>query len=57
MSKKDTERYYLFPGQGGRARRQKIKGMLLWGFFGGLLTAVAVGLTMYLVNHLTNHMH
>jgi hypothetical protein len=52
MSNTDTERYYLFPGQGGRGRRQKVKKMLLWGILVGLGTGLLVGGVFYLFNYL-----
>jgi hypothetical protein len=52
MANSNTERYYLFPGQGGRGRRRKIKIMLLCGTLVGLATGLLVGGLFYLINYL-----
>jgi hypothetical protein len=53
FAKKDKprERYYLLPGMGGRANRQKLWMMLGWGLLGGIATSAIVGLALYLINH------
>lgn len=41
---KEPERYYLFPGQGGRSARRKHRFILLWSIaFGLVASAVFVG--------------
>jgi hypothetical protein len=47
---KETERFYLLPGQGGRAYRRKQKFMLTWAVVVGLLVAAALGTLMYFLN-------
>jgi hypothetical protein len=48
---KERERYYLLPGQGGRAARRKHRRILLWSIvFGLVASAVFVGV-LFLLNH------
>lgn len=48
---KERERYYLLPGQGGRASRRKHRRILMWSILFGLVaSAVFVGV-MYLMDH------
>lgn len=47
---KERERYYLFPGQGGRAMRRKQAMMLRWGVAIGLAISAAVALAIYWAN-------
>ena len=48
---KEPQRYYLFPGQGGRSARRKHRRILLWAIVVGLFaSAVFVGV-MYLLSH------
>ena len=54
MTKDDTERYYLLPGQGGRARQRKVKAMLIWGVCMGVLTGAALAGIIYLISYLGN---
>jgi hypothetical protein len=56
-TRRDTERFYLLPGMGGRARRQKVKQMAVWGVMGGLITSLLVGVTLYLINHFSERGH
>ena len=51
MSKKDPERYYLLPGMGGAAWRQKVKSMLVWGIMGGIFTGTLLAMIFYLVSY------
>jgi hypothetical protein len=46
---KERERFYLFPGMGGRAVRRKQRLMLQWGIAAGLLVSGAVALVIYLL--------
>jgi hypothetical protein len=45
---KEPERYYLFPGQGGRALRQKRKTMLLWSLTVGVAVSAVLAWVIYL---------
>jgi hypothetical protein len=47
---KETERFYLLPGQGGAAYRRKQKFILTWAIIVGLLVAAALGALMYFLN-------
>ncbi len=47
---KETERYYLLPGQGGEAYRRKQRYLLKWSFVVGLLVATVLGGLMYWLN-------
>jgi hypothetical protein len=38
---KEKDRYYLFPGQGGRSARRKHRRILLWSILFGLLMSAA----------------
>lgn len=46
---KERERFYLFPGMGGRAVKRKQRLMLQWGIFAGLLVSGVVALILYLL--------
>ena len=48
---KERERFYLLPGMGGRAARQKQKWMLQWAIASGLLVSGIVAAVMYFLNH------
>jgi hypothetical protein len=52
---KEPERYYLLPGQGGRARHRKQLMMLRWSIAVGLVFSAAVGVAIYLINSSTGH--
>jgi hypothetical protein len=47
---KETERFYLLPGQGGAAFRRKQKYLLLWSIVVGLIVSVLLGALMYFLN-------
>ena len=47
---KETERFYLLPGQGGAAFRRKQKYLLLWSIIVGLIVSVLLGALMYFLN-------
>jgi hypothetical protein len=48
---KERERYYLLPGQGGRASRRKNRRILLWAVvFGLVASAICAGLLYLLTN-------
>ena len=47
---KETERFYLLPGQGGRAYRRKQRLILTWAIIVGLAVAAVLGALMYFLN-------
>ena len=47
---KETERFYLLPGQGGAAVRRKQKSLLRWSVLVGLIVAAVLGALMYYLN-------
>jgi len=47
---KERQRFYLLPGQGGRAARRKQKLALLWAIVVGLAASVAVAAALYFIN-------
>jgi hypothetical protein len=47
---KEPERYYLLPGQGGRAARRKQTFFWKWSIIAGLATAAVLAAVMYLLN-------
>ena len=47
---KETERFYLLPGQGGAAFRRKQRYLLIWSAVVGLAVAVLLGALMYFLN-------
>jgi hypothetical protein len=47
---KETERFYLLPGQGGAAYRRKQKFLLTWAIIVGLAVSAALGALMYFLN-------
>ena len=47
---KETERFYLLPGQGGQAFRRKQKVILKWSIVVGLIFSVLLGALMYYLN-------
>ena len=47
---KDRERFYLLPGMGGRARRQKEMRILRWTIAVGLLFSALVACALYLLS-------
>lgn len=48
---KDKERYYLLPGMGGKAYRQKQNRILKASIAVGIVVSLAVGLAMYFSQH------
>jgi hypothetical protein len=44
------ERYYLLPGQGGRALRRKRRAMIQWALVVGLLVSAALALAICWLN-------
>lgn len=48
---KERERFYLLPGQGGRALRRKRKLMLQWSLVVGLLVSAVLAWAIYWLNH------
>jgi hypothetical protein len=47
---KERERFYLLPGMGGRARRQKEMRFLRWSIAAGLLVSAIVAVMLYLIS-------
>ena len=47
---KERERFYLLPGMGGRARRQKERRFLRWSIAAGLLVSAVVAVILYLIS-------
>jgi len=47
---KEKDRYYLFPGQGGRSARRKHRKILLWACVFGLLASSLLALILWLMN-------
>jgi hypothetical protein len=47
---KEKERFYLLPGQGGRALRQKNKVFLTWAIIAAVIVASAFGYFLYYSN-------
>ena len=49
---KEPERYYLLPGQGGRAARRKQMLFWKWSIIAGLVVSAILAAVLYLVNRL-----
>jgi hypothetical protein len=47
---KEPERYYLLPGQGGRAARRKQMYFWKWSIIAGLLVSAILAAFLYLLN-------
>jgi hypothetical protein len=47
---KEKERFYLLPGMGGKARRQKELRFLRWSLAAGLLVSAIVAGILYLIS-------
>ncbi|HXE42827.1 MAG TPA: hypothetical protein VN516_07365 [Candidatus Baltobacteraceae bacterium] len=47
---KERERFYLLPGQGGRAYRRKQIRIVAWSLFAALLVAAIMAAVMYFMN-------
>ena len=47
---KERERFYLLPGMGGRALRQKRKVMLAWALVAGLVASAVLAGILYLIS-------
>jgi hypothetical protein len=47
---KDKDRYYLFPGQGGRSARRKHRRILLWAILFGLVVSAGFAGILYLMS-------
>ncbi len=50
---KEPERFYLLPGQGGRAARRKHLYFLKWSVIAALGMSAILALVMYLLNRLS----
>jgi hypothetical protein len=48
--KKENERFYLLPGQGGAAYRRKQRHLLGWSILVGILLSGILGALMYYLN-------
>jgi tetrahydromethanopterin S-methyltransferase subunit B len=53
-SRRETERYYLLPGMGGRARKRKVYGMLVIGLLVGLFASGLLALIFFLTDWMTH---
>jgi hypothetical protein len=49
--KKEPERFYLLPGQGGKEYRRKRRVMLTWAAVAALLFSGAMTALFYFMNH------
>jgi len=47
---KEQERFYLLPGQGGKAARRKQIIWLIWSIAAGLVVSAALALVLYFIN-------
>jgi ABC-type Fe3+ transport system permease subunit len=47
---KERERFYLLPGQGGRASRRKRRVFFWWAIAAGLFVSAIVGGVLYLIS-------
>jgi hypothetical protein len=47
---KEKERFYLLPGMGGRARRQKELRFLRWSIAAGVVVSAIVAIALYLLS-------
>jgi hypothetical protein len=47
VREKEKERYYLLPGQGGRASRRKRKMILNWSLTAGVVVSAIMALMLY----------
>ena len=47
---KERERFYLLPGMGGKARRQKELRFLRWSIAAGLLVSAILAVVLYLIS-------
>jgi hypothetical protein len=47
---KEQERFYLLPGQGGRAARRKHRILLIWSVAAGLFVSAALAGILYFIN-------
>jgi hypothetical protein len=47
---REQERYYLFPGQGGRSLRRKQRMMVAWALGVGLATSAVLGFAIWWFN-------
>ncbi len=47
---RERERFYLLPGMGGRARRQKELRFLRWSIAAGLVVSAALAALLYFIS-------
>jgi hypothetical protein len=52
-AEKEPERFYLLPGQGGRAARRKQLYFLKWSIVAALALSGILALVMYLLNRIS----
>jgi hypothetical protein len=48
---KEKDRYYLFPGQGGRSARRKHRRILLWSILFGVVVSIAFAAILYFISN------
>jgi hypothetical protein len=48
---RERERFYLLPGMGGRAKRQKEMRYLRWSIAAGLFVSAILAGVMYFISH------
>jgi hypothetical protein len=51
-NRKEPERYYLLPGQGGRAYRRKQVYILKWSVAAALFISAIMAVVLYLMNRM-----
>ena len=47
---KEKDRYYLFPGQGGRSARRKHRRILFWSILFGLVVSAGFAALLYVIS-------
>jgi hypothetical protein len=50
QKEKKRQRFYLLPGQGGRATRRKHRFILLWAVATGVVVSAVLAGVLYLIN-------
>lgn len=53
--KKEHQRFYLLPGQGGRGLQRKRKVILRWSIAAGLFASALVACLLYLISLMSQH--
>ena len=54
-SDKPPERYYLLPGQGGKAYRRKQKSLIIWSAIAALIVSGIFAALVYLIGNTFPH--